>query len=70
MAVAEVAIYAGYLGRIADAKKVERKKVEKKTIASSWVIEGRKEGPVRAVKKMASEVPVAGLRQRAVQGVK
>lgn len=70
VAVAEVAIYAGYLGRIADAKKVERKKVEKKTIASSWVIEGRKEGPVRAVKKMASEVPVAGLRQRAVQGVK
>lgn len=70
VAVAEVAIYAGYLGRIADAKKVERKKIEKKTIASSWVIEGRKEGPVRTVKKMASEAPVAGLRQRTAQGGK
>jgi hypothetical protein len=64
VAVAEVAIYAGYLGRIADAKKVERKKVERKTIAKSWVIEGRKEGPMKTMRKMANEVPVAGLRHR------
>jgi hypothetical protein len=64
VAVAEVAIYAGYLGRVADARKVERKKVEKKTIAKSWVIEGRKEGPMKTVKKMANDAPVAGLRQR------
>ncbi|RDI77402.1 hypothetical protein Vi05172_g12630 [Venturia inaequalis] len=70
VAVAEVAIYAGYLGRIADAKKVERKKVEKKTIQSSWVIEGRKEGPVRTMKKMVNEGPATGLRQRTAQGGK
>lgn len=70
VAVAEVAIYMGYLGRIADAKMVERKKVEKKTITESWVIEGRKEGPVRPVKKIVNEVPVTSLRQRTAPGGK
>jgi hypothetical protein len=64
VAVAEVAIYAGYLGRIADAKKVEKKKVERKVVAESWVIEGRKEGTMKTVKKMKKEVHVTGLRQR------
>jgi hypothetical protein len=70
VAVAEVAIYAGYLGRIDDAKKVEKKKVEKKVIAESWVIEGRKGGGMKTVKNMVNEVPVAGLRQRTAHGEK
>jgi len=64
VAVAEVAIYAGYLGRIQDAKKVEKRKVEKKVIAKSWVIEGRREGDVKPAKKIVTEPPIAGLRQR------
>jgi TMEM199 family protein len=70
VAVAEVAIYAGYLGRIQDAKRVERKKVEKKVVAESWVIEGRRDAGVENVKNMAKEIPVAGMRQRTAHGEK
>lgn len=41
MAVAEVVIYTGYIRRLTEAKSKERKKVERKTINESSVIEGR-----------------------------
>ena len=42
VAVAEVAIYAGYIGRVSEAKSKERKKVERKTVQESWVVEPKK----------------------------
>ena len=41
VAVAEVAIYMGYIKRISDAKTVERKKVEKKEVIDTWVIDAK-----------------------------
>jgi len=40
VAVAEVAIYAGYLRRITEAKTVEKGKKEKKTVIGTWTIGG------------------------------
>jgi len=40
VAVAEVVIYAGYVGRITEAKKVERGKREVKEVVETWVIDG------------------------------
>jgi hypothetical protein len=40
VAVAEVAIYMGYIKRIKDAKGEERKKVERKEIVETWVLDG------------------------------
>ncbi|MCJ1311883.1 hypothetical protein MMC25_005556 [Agyrium rufum] len=40
VAVAEVAVYAGYLRRLTEAKVKERKKVEVKEIIKTWVIGG------------------------------
>ncbi|KAF2084110.1 hypothetical protein K490DRAFT_39210 [Saccharata proteae CBS 121410] len=40
VAVAEVVIYAGYLRRIKEAKHEEKKKVEKKEIMDTWIIDG------------------------------
>ncbi|KIW05623.1 uncharacterized protein PV09_03494 [Verruconis gallopava] len=39
VAVAEVAIYAGYLGRLEEARAKERRKVERRSVAESWVIQ-------------------------------
>lgn len=39
VAVAEVAIYMGYINRIKDAKGKEKKKVERKEIVETWVLE-------------------------------
>lgn len=39
VAIAEVAIYMGYLRRIKDAKQTEGKKVETKQVVETWVIE-------------------------------
>ncbi|KAG9680728.1 hypothetical protein KCU95_g15295, partial [Aureobasidium melanogenum] len=39
VAIAEVAIYMGYLRRIKDAKRTEGKKVETKQVVETWVIE-------------------------------
>jgi hypothetical protein len=44
VAVAEVAIYAGYIGRVSEAKAKERKKIERKTVKESWVIAGKTSG--------------------------
>lgn len=40
VAVAEVAIYMGYIRRIKDAKDKEKKGVESKEITQSWVLDG------------------------------
>ena len=55
--VAEVVIYSGYLRRLDEARKVERKVVEVKQIAETWVIEATKDSS-------KSE----GLRMRSVKG--
>lgn len=41
VAVAEVAIYMGYIRRIKDAKTKERKVLETKEITDTWVIDGK-----------------------------
>lgn len=41
VAVAEVAIYMGYIRRIKESKVKERKQVEKKEIINTWVIDGK-----------------------------
>lgn len=41
VAVAEVAIYMGYIRRIKEAKTKERKTVEKKEILDTWIIDGK-----------------------------
>ena len=41
VAVAEVAIYMGYIRRIKEAKTKERKLVETKEIVETWVLDGR-----------------------------
>lgn len=41
VAVAEVVVYAGYLRRVKEAKAQEKKKVERKEIVDTWVIEGK-----------------------------
>lgn len=40
VAIAEVVVYSGYVRRIAEAKKKEKKKPEIKKIVQSWVIDG------------------------------
>lgn len=40
VAVAEVAIYLGYIRRVKDAKDKERKVVESKEIVESWILDG------------------------------
>lgn len=40
--VAEIVVYMGYISRMDMAKAKERKKVERKSVAKTWVIEGRK----------------------------
>ena len=42
VAVAEVAIYMGYIRRVKDAKGKERSVVETKEIVESWVLESKK----------------------------
>jgi hypothetical protein len=51
VAIAEVVIFGGYLRRLKEAKQVERKKIEVKTVENTWVIEAKssvKENGVRA----------------------
>ncbi|KAL1615589.1 hypothetical protein SLS56_011759 [Neofusicoccum ribis] len=51
VAVAEVAIYMGYLRRIKEARVEEKKKPEIKEIAETWVIEGGSEKKSTAIQK-------------------
>lgn len=45
--IAEVVIYLGYLRRVGEAKAKERKNVEKKEIADTWVIEPKMNGTMK-----------------------
>jgi len=54
VAVAEVAIYMGYINRIKDAKAVEAKHIEKKEILDTWVIDAKPKGSVTSVSKATS----------------
>ncbi|KAL1595046.1 hypothetical protein SLS60_009732 [Paraconiothyrium brasiliense] len=53
VAIAEVVVYSGYVRRIAEAKKKEKKKPEIKKIVQSWVIDGseKTEGSVSSGSK-------------------
>ena len=42
VAVAEVVVYAGYLGKVKAAKERSRKRKETKTVTKTWVIDGLK----------------------------
>ena len=47
VAVAEVAIYMGYVRRVKDAKEVEKRIVESKEIMQSWVLDGSTGGQTK-----------------------
>jgi hypothetical protein len=67
LAIAEVVIYWGYINRLKDARNKEKKKVEKKEIMETWVIEPRKglSQPVKAVGAANSDETASGnLRMR------
>jgi TMEM199 family protein len=71
VAVAEVVVYTGYLRRLGEAKDKERKKVERKEIMESWVIEPSKEKPpvkIKDKKAIAGGEDLAGLRLRGTNG--
>lgn len=40
VAIAEVAIYSGYIRRVEEAKQREKKKIEQKEVFETWVIDG------------------------------
>jgi hypothetical protein len=40
VAIAEIVVYSGYVRKVAEAKKLEKKKPEIKEIVQSWVIDG------------------------------
>ena len=74
MAAAEVAIYMGYIGRLSEAKEKEKKKVEKRVVGESWIIEGGKGGKEKVkmrkeeesvVTMSVEDVLAEGLRLRA-----
>ena len=44
VAVAEVVVYSGYVRKVAEAKRVEKKKPEIKEIVASWVLDKNGEG--------------------------
>ena len=67
LAIAEVVVYWGYINRLKDAKKTERKKVEKKEITETWVIEPRK-GKSQPVNIASSRLGEDNLRQRKTTG--
>ncbi|KAJ4303607.1 hypothetical protein N0V90_002506 [Kalmusia sp. IMI 367209] len=56
VAIAEVVVYSGYVRRIAEAKKKEKKKPEIKKIVQSWVIDGSgKDGSISSGKEKFDE---------------
>ncbi|KAF2803150.1 uncharacterized protein BDZ99DRAFT_175209 [Mytilinidion resinicola] len=70
VAVAEVVIYAGYVGRITEAKKVERGRREVKEVVETWVIEkgrgGKREGLVDVTSGKSGARVEDGVRQRRI----
>lgn len=68
VAVAEVAIYAGYLRRLGEAKVRERGKKERKVVSRTWTIGGslsEKDGGVVVGKGKGEDVNGMGMRFRA-----
>lgn len=74
VAAAEVAIYFGYIGRLEEAKQLEKKNVEKRIVGESWIIEGKKGGgngrkeekdEIIDIGKRTEDVLAEGLRLRA-----
>lgn len=55
VAAAEVAIYAGYIGRLSEARERERKKVEVRRVGERWVIEAGGGGDGGGEKKGVEE---------------
>ena len=55
VATAEVAIYAGYIQRLTDAKSQERRKKERKFIKDTWVIQGTRDPEPLPMPKGAQE---------------
>ncbi|KAJ4383192.1 hypothetical protein N0V86_001235 [Didymella sp. IMI 355093] len=51
VAVAEVVVYSGYVRKVAEAKRVEKKKPEIKEIVASWVLDRNGEGEGAATGK-------------------
>jgi hypothetical protein len=72
VAVAEVAIYAGYIGRVSEAKAKEKKKIERKTVSESWVIEGKKDGGKgkKTTEPVVEDISLGGMRLRAARAEK
>ena len=72
VAAAEVAIYAGYIGRLSEAREKERAKVEVRRVGERWVIEaggGGKKGSEKVDETMKVEdVLKEGLRLRGKVG--
>lgn len=64
VAVAEVAIYAGYIRRLSEAKGKERKKKERKIIKDTWIIEKSKSAESLPMPKAIKEPEVARLRRK------
>ncbi|KAF2687776.1 hypothetical protein K458DRAFT_440578 [Lentithecium fluviatile CBS 122367] len=62
VAIAEVVVYSGYVRKVEDAKRKEKKKPEIKEIVQSWVIEG-KSGKVD-ISSSAKEKAGDGVRYR------
>jgi len=48
VAIAEVVVYSGYVRRIVEAKRKEKRKPEIKKILQSWVIDGKEKGSALA----------------------
>jgi membrane protein implicated in regulation of membrane protease activity len=63
VAVAEVAVYAGYIKRVGDAKQKERSVGEVKEVVRTWVVGGDLEGEVDQVDEHRTNVSELGLDQ-------
>ncbi|CAO2654465.1 Nn.00g111980.m01.CDS01 [Neocucurbitaria sp. VM-36] len=55
IAIAEVAVYSGYVRKVKEAKRAEKKKPEIKEIVKSWVIEKDKSSGVTGFKEKADD---------------
>lgn len=56
VAIAEVVVYSGYVRKVAEAKRVEKKKPEIKEIVASWVLDRGKTGEEAALSTSKEKV--------------
>jgi hypothetical protein len=68
VAVAEVAIYLGYIHRIKDAKAVEAKRIETKEILDTWVIDAKPKGSMASVSNAISTSDISRENMRLRKG--